>query len=140
MRLHFYFNRNRSIFELKRTFRENINKNKVTKEDIDKMKLNLIRNSNLKEYEELMQCIKDPKFDEKMRKNPHFLRYILYHKLLTFLPDKDKINSTYRKFLCPNYSQNTTNNYYDSPNHDQEIDSQDEEEEGEEDLYISDDN
>jgi hypothetical protein len=133
-------NINRSIFELKRTFRENIIKNKVTREDIDKMKLNLIKNTNLKEYEELMQCIKDPKFDENMRKNPHFLRYILYHKLLTYLPEKDKINSTYRKFLCPNYSQNTTNTYYDSPNHEEEIDSQDEEHEGEEDLYISDDN
>ena len=128
-------NINRTNFNLKKTFRENINKNNVCDEDLEKLK-NLIRNANKEEYEELLLNIKNPKFDQLMRSNPNFLRYILYHKMLPYLPDKDIINSTYRKLLCHNYSQNISNlnnsGIYENENDSHESD--------EENLYVSDDN
>ena len=109
-------NINRTNFNLKKTFRENINKNNACDEDLEKLK-NLIRNANKEEYEEL-------------------LLNILYHKMLPYLPDKDIINSTYRKLLCPNYSQNISNlnnsGIYENENDSHESD--------EENLYVSDDN
>lgn len=58
------------------------------------------------DFIQLCQYISNPRFNELMKSNLTFLKYILNHKYFKYHPLYEDINEKYRKYLCPMYHQN----------------------------------
>jgi hypothetical protein len=63
---------------------------------------------NDSEFIQLCQYISNPRFHELMKSNLTFLKFILNHKYVKYHPLYEEINEKYRKYLCPMYNQNNT--------------------------------
>jgi hypothetical protein len=72
------------------------------------------------DFIQLCEYIINPRFNELMKTNLSFLKYILNHKYIKYHPLYEEISEKYRKYLCPMYNQNNADD-----------DNMEEEEEGE---------
>jgi hypothetical protein len=68
-------------------------------------KVMLKKLENDTEYLQLCEYINNPRFNDLMRTNLSFVKYILNHKYIKYHPQFEEISEKYRKFLCPMYSQ-----------------------------------
>ena len=95
-------NSNRDItqieFQLKKTFRENINKNILNKKEIDEYIILKMREKcqNIEDYRVLDDFItKNDKFDALMRTNRVVYNFIISHPLFKYHPLYSEINAKY---------------------------------------------
>ena len=95
------YNVNHSEFELRKAFRESINKDVIEQTKVDDycfMKLKEIYEKS-EEYKVIKRLIDLQRFDQEMRTNREFLIFILKHPLLKYHPRYKEICDKYTSLL-----------------------------------------